>query len=181
MILKAFLSVWNLIRAKWISCHRPRDDSFLCRFIVKHTDSHSFIESPVNCTCMHWIPSIVYALLAEFCLLIFSGKTMPWYLSMAMQVIVRMPVTMAVVCTNGTVLQTRTPAERNEGQSRQRELAVVRIRADPLRFFLEMDTSNLAPERSCRYEKCKVWWCLAHSYCKSNLLKCHGVRKTNTV
>lgn len=37
---------------------------------------------------------------------------MPWYLSMAMQVIVRMPVTMAVVCTKGTVLQTRTPANK---------------------------------------------------------------------
>lgn len=56
------------------------------------------------------IPSIVYALLGEFCLLIFSGNTMPWYLSMAMQVIVRMPVTMAVVCIKGTVLQTSTPA-----------------------------------------------------------------------
>lgn len=42
---------------------------------------------------------------------------MPWYLSMAMQVIVRMPVTMAVVCTKGTVLQTRTPAgeKKTEG------------------------------------------------------------------
>lgn len=74
---------------------------------------------------------------------------MPWYLSMAMQVIVRMPVTMAMVCTKGTVLQTRTPAERNGGQSRQRELAVARIRADLSFSFLnkglEMDTSNLVP------------------------------------
>ena len=40
---------------------------------------------------------------------------MPWYLSMAMQVMVRMQVTMAVVCTKGTVLQTRTPAGKLEG------------------------------------------------------------------
>lgn len=59
---------------------------------------------------MRGIPSILYALLDEYCLLIFSGKTMPWYLSMAMHVMVRMPVTIAVVCTKGTVLQTRTPA-----------------------------------------------------------------------
>ena len=39
---------------------------------------------------------------------------MPWYLSMAIQVIVRMPVTMAVVCTKGTVLQTRTPARKKQ-------------------------------------------------------------------
>lgn len=40
---------------------------------------------------------------------------MPWYLSMAMQVIVRIPVTMAVVCTKGTVLQTTTPAGDKQG------------------------------------------------------------------
>lgn len=60
------------------------------------------------------VPSILYALLDEYCLLIFRGKTIPWYLSMAMQVIVRMPVTMAVVCTKGTVLQTRTPAGKTK-------------------------------------------------------------------
>lgn len=34
-----------------------------------------------------------------------------------MQVIVRMPVTMAVVCTKGTVLQTRTPAEKQKDKT----------------------------------------------------------------
>lgn len=61
------------------------------------------------------IPSILKARLDEYCRLIFRGKTMPWYLSMAMQVIVRMPVTMAVVCTKGTVLQTRTPVGKSKG------------------------------------------------------------------
>lgn len=70
--------------------------------------------SIISHSCKHRIPSILYALLDEYCLLIFSGKTMPWYLSMAMQVIVRMPVTMAVVCTKGTVLQTRTPADKKQ-------------------------------------------------------------------
>lgn len=71
-------------------------------------------KSIISHSCKHRIPSILYALLDEYCLLIFSGKTMPWYLSMAMQVIVRMPVTMAVVCTKGTVLQTRTPAGKKQ-------------------------------------------------------------------
>lgn len=75
----------------------------------KHTHAHPRATFPAN-----RVPSILYALLDVYCLLIFSGKTMPWYLSMAMQVIVRIPVTIAVVCTKGTVLHTRTPIERNE-------------------------------------------------------------------
>lgn len=75
---------------------------------------HTIIIRARKQTCKHGVPSILYALLGEYCLLIFSGKTMPWYLSMAMQVIVRMPVTMAVVCTKGTVLHTRTPAGKIE-------------------------------------------------------------------
>lgn len=69
----------------------------------------------IYCIYIYRVPSILYALLGEYCLLIFSGNTIPWYLSMAMQVIVRIPVTMAVVCTKGTVLQTTTPAGHKEG------------------------------------------------------------------
>lgn len=49
---------------------------------------------------------------------------MPWYLSMAMQVIVRMPVTMAVVWTKGTVLHTTTPVgdKHGGGQKESRDL-----------------------------------------------------------
>lgn len=85
-----------LIYFSWMACNP---------YSWKHVKKHSW---------KHTIPNILYALLDEYCRLIFSGKTIPWYLSIAMQVIVRMPVTMAVVCTKGTVLQTRTPAGSTE-------------------------------------------------------------------
>lgn len=74
--------------------------------------SKTFVQMHNENLCRHVniLPSILYALLDEYCLLIFRGKTIPWYLSMAMHVMVRMPVTMAVVCTKGTVLHTKTPA-----------------------------------------------------------------------
>lgn len=44
MILKAFLSVQDLIRARWVSHHGPREDSFLCtlRFSQTHRHTHSW-------------------------------------------------------------------------------------------------------------------------------------------
>ncbi len=70
-----------------------------------------------NCTASkgrwNYSPSILYALCGVHCLLIFRGCTIPWYLSTAMQVIVRMPVTIAVVWTKGTVLHTNTPTKES--------------------------------------------------------------------
>lgn len=88
------------------------------RRLNEHTHTHTSTRNNKIRQCYkERIPSILYALLDEYCLLIFRGKTIPWYLSMAMQVIVRIPVTMAVVCTKGTVLQTRTPARKQSEQT----------------------------------------------------------------
>lgn len=56
------------------------------------------------------LPSIVKALLLVYCHFIFSGCTIPWCLSTAMQVIVRISVTIAVDWTNGTILHAKAPA-----------------------------------------------------------------------
>lgn len=42
---------------------------------------------------------------------------MPWYLSTAIHVIVSIPVTIAVVWTNGTVLHTITPVNRKSAHA----------------------------------------------------------------
>ena len=59
-------------------------------------------------------PSIVKALRLVYCHFILKGCTSPWCLSTAMQVIVRVSVTTAVDLTNGTILQMKAPAARNQ-------------------------------------------------------------------
>lgn len=59
-------------------------------------------------------PSIVKALRLVYCHFILKGCTSPWCLSTAMQVIVRVSVTTAVDWTNGTILQMKAPAARNQ-------------------------------------------------------------------
>lgn len=60
------------------------------------------------------LPSTVKALRVVYCHFILKGCTSPWCLSTAMQVIVRISVTMAVDWTNGTILQMKGPAVRKQ-------------------------------------------------------------------
>lgn len=78
-----------------------------------HSAHHTICTSYTLCTQLletpKILPSIVKALLLVYCHFIFSGCTIPWCLSTAMQVIVRISVTMAVDWTNGTILQAKAP------------------------------------------------------------------------
>lgn len=73
-------------------------------------------------------PSIVKALWLVYCHFILKGCTSPWCLSTAMQVIVRISVTTAVDWTNGTILQMKAPAARNQDKlSSNRNRSVISL------------------------------------------------------